>query len=379
MKALRLLAIIEAYSITGPAKNLLEFARLAKTEGVETTIATFVRGEDSNLFVDNAREHSIPVHTIPERSAYDRATLGALAGLVSTVNPDVIQTHAVKAHFLARLAGLPQRAPWIAFHHGYTWPAWRNRLYNELDRWSLRAAHKVLTVSRPFQRELERKGVRTERIEIIHNAIRPDWGREVRMADAAAALRAGLKIAPDRKIILIVGRLSREKDHVTLIEAVNRLRTRLAPCLIIVGEGPERLRIERKIQALGLEGYVVLTGHQKSAEPYYGMASVAVLSSLSEGSPNALLEAMAAGVPVVATAVGGIPEIVTHGESALLVQAGDISGMSDAIARVLESSDEAESMAAQAHQLIRDHYAPEQRTQRLIGIYRTLVQRGARL
>src|SRR5437868_516155 len=143
MKPLRLLAIIEATSITGPAKNLIEFARLANTERVETTIATFVRGEDSNLFVDTARGHSIPVHTIPERSPYARATLGALAGLISSVNPDVIQTHAVNSHFLARLAGLPQLAPWVAFHHGYTWPALRARLYNELDRWSLRAAHKV--------------------------------------------------------------------------------------------------------------------------------------------------------------------------------------------------------------------------------------------
>lgn len=373
MKPLRLLVIIEAASITGPAKNLLEFAPLAKTQGVETTIATFVRGEESNLFVETARGHSISVHPVPERSPYDRATLGALAGLLSTVKPDVIQTHAVKSHFLVRLAGLPQRAPWIAFHHGYTWPTLRARLYNEFDRWSLRAAIKVLTVSRSFQSELEGKGVQTERIEVIHNAIHPDWGGEARMADAAAALRTGLNIAPDRKVILIVGRLSREKDHRTLLEAVNRLRTRLSLCLVVVGEGPERPRIEREIQALGLGEYVCLTGQQKSAKPYYGIADIAVLSSLSEGSPNALLEAMAARVPVVATAVGGIPEIVTHGESALLVQPGDTSSMADSIARVLENSHVAESMTAQAHRLIREHYAPEQRTRRLVEIYRELT------
>lgn len=78
----------------------------------------------------------------------DGATPITLAGLVARLEPDVIQTHAVKSHFLARRAGLLQRAPWVAFHHGYTWPAWRARLYNEFDRWSLRAAVKVLTVSR---------------------------------------------------------------------------------------------------------------------------------------------------------------------------------------------------------------------------------------
>jgi glycosyltransferase involved in cell wall biosynthesis len=376
MKPLHLLAIIEATSITGPAKNLLEFTRLAKSEGVETTFATFVRGEASNLFVQTARGRSITVNTVQERSPYDRGTIGTLARLVSHIRPDVIQTHAVKSHFLARMAGLPQRAPWIAFHHGYTWPAWRTRLYNELDRWSLRTAVKVLTVSGPFQRELKAKGVRSERIEVIHNAIRPDWGSEASRPDHAAAFRAALNITPAQKVMLIVGRLSREKDHITLLEALNLLRPGLFPLLIIVGEGPERIRIEKKIRALGLEQSVLLTGQQKSAEQYYGIADVAILSSLTEGSPNALLEAMAARVPVVATAVGGIPEIVTHGQSALLVKPGDARSMAQSIAQLLENEDLAQSMVKQGHQLITERYSPEQRTHRLIEVYHEAVRLG---
>ncbi len=110
--------------------------------------------------------------------------------------------------------------------------------------------------------------------------------------------------------MLIVGRLSKEKDHLTLIRALSRLQSRIDPHLLIVGEGPNRSSIEQEIARLGLAEQVTLTGHQPSAEPYYRIADLAVLSSLSEGSPNALLEAMAAGVPAVATAVGGIPEIV---------------------------------------------------------------------
>lgn len=375
LKPLGLLAIIEASSITGPAKNLLEFAGLATEQGVETTVATFVRGTEANLFVETARKQSTAVHTIAERSPFDRAALGALRELVSQIKPELIQTHAVKSHFLARLSGVTQQAPWIAFHHGYTWPAWRARVYNELDRWSLRAPVKVLTVSEPFRRELERKGVRGERIEIIHNAIRPDWGAAM-SGPEAARLRAELHIAPERKVILIVGRLSREKDHLTLLQAVNGLRSRLAACVVVVGEGPERPIIERKIQELGLEGSVLLVGQRKSAEPYYGIADVAVLSSLSEGSPNALLEAMAARVPVVATDVGGIPEMVTHGESALLLKPGDAGAMADAIARVIENPRLGESLAARAHALVVERHNPERRTTRLVEIYRRLAQQG---
>ncbi|MCU1337776.1 MAG: glycosyl transferase, group 1 [Bryobacterales bacterium] len=373
MSRLRLLAIIEAYSITGPAKNLLEFARLARAADVETTIATFTRGSSKNLFIDTARDGEFPVEVIHESGLYDRGVIRNLARLVTDLRPQIIQTHAVKSHFLARCAGLNHRAPWVAFHHGYTWPSLRARFYNQLDRWSLQAPNKVLTVSVPFREELIARGVKPDRIEIIHNAIPPEWGRRFREPDQAGVLRAKMGIAADRNVILIVGRLSREKDHLTLLDAVASLRPELRPHLIIVGEGPERPRIEERIRSLSLTNSVTLTGQQESAEPYYGIAQVAVLSSLSEGSPNALLEAMAAGVPVVATRVGGIPEIVTDGESALLVEPGDIAGMSSSIARLLEDEGFARQVVGHARGRIVEHHAPEARVRRLLDIYAGLL------
>jgi glycosyltransferase involved in cell wall biosynthesis len=372
MSRLSLLAIIEASSITGPAKNLLEFAKLAREAGVETTIATFTRGASKNLFIDTAREGGFPVEVIHESGLYDRSMIRKLSQLVERLRPDIIQTHAVKSHFLARCASLPSEAPWVAFHHGYTWPTLRARLYNQLDRWSLRTARKVLTVSLPFREELIARGVNPESIEIIHNAIPPDWGRRFREPDQAQALRAKMGIGTDRNVILIVGRLSREKDHLTLLEAVARLPSDLHPYLVIVGEGPERLRIEQRIRSLNLASSVTLTGQQESAEPYYGIAQVAVLSSLSEGSPNALLEAMAAGVPVVATRVGGIPEIVSHGESALLIEPGDIAAMKGSLATLLRDSVVAQNLVEHARQWVLNYHSPEARVAKLVDIYARL-------
>jgi glycosyltransferase involved in cell wall biosynthesis len=268
------------------------------------------------------------------------------------------------------LAGLPKLAPWIAFHHGYTWPTFRARVYNQLDRWSLRGASKVITVSGPFRDELASKGVSPGRIEIVHNAIRPDWGAKKPVAD----LRAALNIPSDRSVILIVGRLSREKDHLTLLRAVARLRPRLNPHLLIVGEGPERLRIEQEIKELGLSEHVTLTGHQPSAEPYYGIADLAVLSSLSEGSPNALLEALASGVPVVATNVGGIPEIVKDQESALLVAPADRDAMAEAMAELLTNPRLAQQHADRGRMLVLEKHSPQARAKRLVETYRSLVE-----
>jgi len=380
---IRLLAIIEASTISGPAKNLLQFAELARAPrdgpGVEVEIAVFQRPDASTVLIEAARRQSLPVHIIAESSRFDRSVLPALSKLVRDLAPDLVQTHAVKSHFIVRKAGLHRALPWIAFHHGYTTPDLRVRLYNQLDWWSLRGARQVITVSKPFRQDLIRKGVAPDRIAVVHNAIAPDWGTAYRQPAAARALRAGLGIASTAKVILLVGRLSAEKDHLTLLSALAELRRSGAvpeAHVLLVGEGPERPHIEQEMRSLGIDGAVTLTGQMPSAEPYYGIADAAVLSSLSEGSPNALLEAMAAGVPVVATRVGGIPEIVCDGESALLIEPRDRGGMARALEKVLGDRELADRLVRNAHDVIRSRHTPEARMERLIGIYQA-VRRGA--
>lgn len=373
LSTVRLLAVIEASTITGPAKNLLQFAGLAASlGGVEVHAAVFQRPEAPTLFLETARRLSIPVHVVPEKGRFDSTVLPALSALVRELRPDIVQSHAVKSHFVVRKAGIPRLCPWVAFHHGYTTPDLRAQLYNQLDRWSLRAAPQVITVSLPFREELIRKGVSPGHIAVVHNAIDPDWGAAHRTPEAAAALLAKLGIAASDKVILLVGRFSREKDHLTLLASVAELRASgsVAPRLVLVGDGPERGRIENAIRELGLQGAVTLTGQAPTAEPYYGIADVAVLSSLSEGSPNALLEAMAVGVPVIATRVGGIPEIVADGESALLIAPRDRQGMSRALERVLGSPELARKLASEARRIILSRHTPEARARRLIEIYR---------
>ncbi len=376
MKTIRLLAILEATTITGPAKNLLQFAQCAREGGmVETAIAVFQRGGEPNLFIETAKQAAIPVYAVAEAGRFDRAVMAGLRRVAREWGPAVIQSHAVKSHFLTRASGLHRMAPWVAFHHGYTWPDQRARMYNQLDRWSLRAAERVLTVSEPFRRELTRRGVAAERIEVVHNAIDPQWGLRGKTPEAVAGLRAKLGIGPEKRVILIVGRLSSEKDHGTLLEAMGRLQGAAPGAhLAIVGDGPERPRIERTIEALGLTGAVTLAGQVASAEPYYGIAEVCVLSSLSEGSPNALLEAMAAGVPVVATAVGGVPEMVSHGDSALLIEPGDCGAMTNAIAALLSDGELARRLARRAREIVVERHAPEARTRRLVEIYESLTR-----
>jgi glycosyltransferase involved in cell wall biosynthesis len=380
------MALLEASTLTGPAKNLLQFVQDARSgrfnPPVEVLIVIFRRNASPSLFMEQARQRGVAVYPILETGRMDRTVIEHLRRMERELKPDVVQSHAVKSHFLVRASGLHNRLPWVAFHHGYTWPDLRMRLYNQIDRWSLLAARRVVTVSQPFRAELIERGVSQERIEVIHNAIEPQWGVRGTNPERAGRLRESLGIRADKRVILIVGRLSREKDHASLLDVVCCLRSAARRCagflphLLVVGDGPERARLERKIRVLDMPEDVTLVGQVPTAEPYYGIANVAVLSSLSEGSPNALLEAMAAHVPIVATAVGGIPEIVSHRGSAILVQPGDREGMTNAIAELLADPSLGRELADSAHEIVLSRFTPELRAKRLLQIYTAVCEQS---
>jgi glycosyltransferase involved in cell wall biosynthesis len=374
MTPIRLLAIIESRIISGPAKNLIDFVPLARSLGIETIVATFLRGESENFFTQSLKDLSIPVLGVSEEGPYDLSAIRKLKRLVSKVKPDLFQTHAVKSHFLTRLSGISPSIPWIAFHHGYTSTSWRTGLYNELDRWSLKAAAQVVTVSRASLEQLRTKGVDIKKIRVIHNAVPADCRGETVDTSHVRALRASLGIPAEQKVILSIGRLSKEKDQASLVDALSELRGSFSPHLVIVGDGPERKAIMERVRILGLTNRVTVTGLQDHVRHFYSLADVVVISSRSEGSPNVLLEALALGVPIIATAVGGIPEMVNHGEHALLVQHGNRRQMADSIARILAERDVAQSLVENGKMLVHTKFSTASRARTLSDMYKEILE-----
>jgi glycosyltransferase involved in cell wall biosynthesis len=397
---LRVLALMEATTVGGPAKNLIEFCRRARTldplptgaPAFDISVATFHRAggaddghapahdagdEAPNDFVRAAREAGVTVDVIRERYRFDPRVVAQLKEIVARREPDIIQTHQIKSHFLVKLAGLWRERPWIAFHHGYTETDLKMRLYNRLNRWSLPTSHRVVSVCEAFGRQLvAREGVRPERIFVRHNSIKSDWYARAAGREEARAVRERHAIKDGERVILAVGRLSREKGHVDLIRALGLLRRERPDIdfrVIVVGEGPERERVERAAAGEQIAGRVVFAGQASDVRPYYAAADVLALPSHSEGSPNVLLETMAAGVPAVAAAVGGVPEIATDGETALLVAPRDTAAMARALARVLDDAQLAERLAANARRLAAESYSPEAYARSLFALYRELA------
>ncbi len=230
------------------------------------------------LFLDAVRAAGIELDVIPERGRFDSSVRQALSEIVARRRPDIIQTHAPKSHFLVRSAGLHRGRRWIAFHHGDTAEDLKMRLYTQLDRWSLRAAHRSVTVCEPFADQLVARGVRRDRIEIVPNAMA---AAPVVAPEEVSALRERLAIPPAARVILSVGRLSTEKGHADLLAAVRLLlrdHPQLAIRLILVGDGIERATLERAAAAPDLASSVIFAGHCSNVWPYYSLADVFALA-----------------------------------------------------------------------------------------------------
>jgi len=384
----KFLSLVEATTINAVAKNIFEFSRSARElnektrdfPAVDDLIVTFRRQRPNdqipNEFVRSAGELGLHLQVIPERRRFDLTVIPALRRIVEETTPQLIVTHSVKSHFLLWRSRLWQRYPWIAFHHGYTTTDRKMRVYNHLDRWSLPKADRLVTVCNAFARELAgTTRVPIEKIAVRHNSVRP---QPPPAAEAVQNLRTSLGIADHERVVLAVGRLSREKAQIDLISAFKLMRDnnpQLKSKVVIVGDGPERATLAAAVRSCGFEKDVVFAGQQSEVRPYYAMAEVFVLPSHSEGSPNVLLEAMAAGVAIVATTVGGVPEMIEDNQSALLVPANNPSGLSAAISRLLTDDDLAGRLTSNASALVVNRFSPEEYVRSLMKIYRGVAQR----
>lgn len=369
---------METSWVGGPAKNLIEFSRHATHPlsplRVNIAIATFQRGNSSasNEFTVACQKANLDVRFVRERFPGDPAVIPAIRELIAKYDPEIVQTHSVKSHFLMRLSGIHRKRRWIAFHHGYTLTDLKARLYNHLDRWSLPAASRVVTVCRPFAATLENNGVRPERIVIRHNSVKKFVPV---IDDRVLGLRRALRIPPGTPVLLTVGRLSLEKGHIDLIEAIALFRKENSKSelrLIVVGDGPEGKRLADAARKFAVEDCISFTGHQADVTPYYTLADVMVLPSYTEGSPNVLLEAMAAGLPIIATAVGGVPEIVTPEGAALLVQKQDPPALARAIGRMLRDPTLRRQISTAARTAA-SAYSPEAFCDSMLSLYRTCL------
>ncbi len=241
------------------------------------------------------------------------------------------------------------------------------RIYEALDRRHLRWMDRVIAVSEGQAEKVRRCGVKPERVRVIHNAVDPE-----RFVDPDPSYRVKLERyfrQPFTRIVGAAGRLSPEKGFDVLIAAAARVvNTEDMVGFVLFGEGPCKADLVKQINAAGLSRYVVLSGFRADLDRFLPFLDLLVLPSYTEGLPNVVLEAFASGVPVVATAVGGTPELVEDKVSGYLVPAGDADALAARILDALSSEDNLREMGLRGRQRVLEHFTFERQAQRYLEL-----------
>jgi glycosyltransferase involved in cell wall biosynthesis len=376
--SIRVLALLDDPVASGKVKPVLVVARNARENRVglrplDISMLTFSRAESDPEFVAELRREGLSIDVVRERRRFDFGVFAQLRAIIARRRPHILWTHSAKTHFLVRFGGLHRGRAWVASHHGYTATSLTWRLYEQLDRWSLLGADSVITACEAFASDLNvRLGIKKERLSVHHSPFAESASSSAVVG--RRSIRTELRLPAGARVVLSVGRLSREKGHADLIRAMVEVRRTCGfpAVLVIVGDGPERARLERLRARLGLEDAVHLVGYRDDVSPYYEAADVFALPSYSEGSPNVLLEAMGAGVPIVARAVGGVCEMIRDGEQGWLAPKDDATSIAHGIVALLSDANLRSSFTASARRSL-SAYAPSSYYAGIRSVFETVL------
>jgi len=373
---MRVLHLIHSEGIYGAELILAYLARETQRMGHNAIVGS-IQDPGTGETPFEAFAASWGIEVLPIRIA-PRPTPGVIRSLlrsIRSVQPDVLHSHGYKADILLGLLPRSARGPMVTTLHGWTVtrPFTALWLYERLDRLSLRGIDRVVVVARHMSHLPAVRAVGSPRLRVIENGIPP---LETRLADNAArgvgALPAELvEFVARRPTLVAIGRLSTEKGFDLLMDAFAAARASGSPYqLLIVGEGPDRGLLEERVARLQLSEIVRLPGYLPGADRLLERARGFVMSSLTEGLPLVLLEAMQWRVPVLATAVGAIPALLQDGRLGALVPPGSRAGLETALRRMMAADFDSGQAVAAAHEAVTSRYTSARMAQEYLETYR---------
>ena len=370
-----ILIIISTGIIGGPGKGLFHFLKQAPELGFDYTLCNFFATwmkHDKYEFYERATALGIKLHLIKQNFPIDPMLIPRAIKIKNQYNNNIIQTHGYKPNVIGFFLKLFLKIQWIGFAHGYTDDDRKMRIYNWIDSLALRYADKVVAVSGSTKKLLVKKGIKSSKIIIIRNAIDKS---ELIPNKSERDIRTALRIEEKQLVVGVVGRLGPEKGQIVFLKAFRKLLQVMPHTkALMIGDGQERNCLEDYCQDNNMVNNVIFTGHINNVADYYQIMNLLVIPSFSEGLPNVLLEAMAFGVPVIATSVGGIPEVINNNNGILLPPA-DPNRMSDEIVALLGNKERVEVFKVNARNTISYFFEPVQRNRKIVDIYNSLLLR----
>jgi len=348
----------------GGKSHLITLLPELRKEGCDASLIVF----SSGLLLSEAKAAGIPTTCLGVSRMMSQRLFQNLYQLLREQQPDIVHTHGGRANLYGRLAArLAGVKCVITTVHSYSdldyVKAWHNTWFSLVDRLTWFLTDRFVAVSNDLANSLRRRGVRTDQVAVVPNGIAPWEGPSI-------DLRREFSL-PAGPIICAVGRFVPVKRFDLLLQSFAWVLVEFSETtLLLIGEGPLEWQLKNLAKSFGIETRVVFTGYRRDARALLSSSDLFVMSSDMEGLPVVLLEALSAGVSVVATAVGGIPEVVRDGETALLAPRGEVEPLAEAILASLKDRAAAKERAAKGREWFLRNGTAQNMSEKTLALYR---------
>ena len=372
---LRILQLISSLGFFGAENVLLELSAELKKLGHSATIGIFKNLHSPNLeLLEKAKEYSLNTQVFECNGRFDLKTVSMISSYVKENSVDVIHSHGYKSNIYAVLSNIKNKKPLVSTCHNWINSNARMGFYTFLDKLFLKRFDAVISVSTPVKELLLKSGISPKKISLIENGVNLD---RFQVNGNGKNLKKDLRLPDNRKIIGTVGRLTKEKGHTYFLKAAKKILDLNENCIfLVVGDGELREDLNEEAKSLGISRNILFTGKRDDIPDLLSLMDIFVLPSLLEGQPMALLEAMAAKRPVIATTVGDIPKILKNGELGILVPLFNPEAVADGILSCLNNLEKANQIASMAYSEVAKNYSSARMAKEYLTIYNAVIKGG---
>ncbi len=367
---LRILHILHTLKRAG-AEQLVYELTLANREQMQTAVVCL---DEEGVLAEELRRAGVKVYFTQRKAGIDLSQVSKIRAAIKDFRPAVIHCHQYTPFFYGATAAWKAGIGKVLFtEHGRHWPdivGWKRRFFNRC--WLNRRADRMTAVCQFSRNRLaEKDGFPREKIEVIYNGVQVSQFENINGRDA---IRAELGIAGTVKVIVQVGTFRKVKDQATAIKAFQIVKKKCDNAvLLFVGDGPELADCQKLAEKLELTDSILFAGQRSDIPWILSAGDMMLMTSLSEAHSVSLLEGMAAGLPIVATNVGGNGETIIDGETGRLIPAGNAEKIAEAILEILADDEMRIRMGQAGHERVKKYFTREAMHRRYLEIYNDLV------
>jgi len=367
---MKILHLISSQGFYGAENVVAGLARDLQHSGHSVRIGVFDNLHTAqNHVADEFESRGLQVIRIRCRSRLDFATVRRIREIIAIQGINLVHSHGYKSDIYALLACRRMGLPLLATSHHWTHQTRTVRFYEFLDGLTLRRFDAIVAVSKVIAGELCEAGVPADKITVIDNGI------DLTPFNSAAPVLKSELNATDQLLIGTVGRLVAQKGMIYFLAAAQQLLKEFPNLtFVIAGNGPDLGKLQQLAKELHIESKVRFTGVRYDMPNVYASLDVFALGSIAEGMPMALLEAMASRLPVAATAVGAVPQIVIPGETGILVKAREATELAQAIAALVRDPALRERLGANGQRKVHERFSSQVMSQNYYKLYTQLLE-----